>query len=123
MMYVRKRTCQGDHLHISANPYMLTSIQSTGFSTNWYPVGTNAFTARKVAQSTVPTPVAGKRRRLKPIDKNLPADVKRDIKNKRNRELMALKRAALRVNPPSHLAYSTGFGKQVHEIGIERGRQ
>lgn len=69
------------------------------FSVHAYPAGTNAFTAYKVLASDQPVP--GKRRKLPLIDSTLPENVRRAIKNKRNRELMAAKRAALRINKPS----------------------
>jgi hypothetical protein len=78
---------------------------------DWYPPGTNAFTAHAALKAYVPPHTPGKRRKLLPIDPSLTDEKRRAIKNKRNRELMAAKRAALRVNAPT--AFNTPITPKV----------
>jgi len=94
-----------------------TTYKATGLE--WYPPGTNAFTAHKALAAYVPSYVAGKRRRLAPIDKTGPEAERREIKNKRNRELMAAKRLAERINPETHWAAPSGEALQRKEIRRE----
>lgn len=90
------------------------------FSVDAYPAGANAFTAYKVLASNQPVP--GKRRKLAPIDSTLPEDVRRAIKNERNRELVAAKRASLRVNKPSNFNCPINPRNVAYSSALQRAR-
>lgn len=68
------------------------------YNIDWYPAGSNAFTCRKAIGGYVPPLVAGKRRKFVSVDPTLASEIRLAIKNKRNREYMAAKRAGERVN-------------------------